>query len=230
MTVMASSGNRSMQHFYVGTPAHDVLLAASASVAAQEDPSGPSLLLSHVNWEETFSLSVEKTVDFDGDGTYGDAEAAEMGSVAHWRIVVANTGTGDLLAVGVADSNGHAFGPPFPLDAGDSRTFAYDTTPTEDTVNVATAWAGRVPPVTDDARVRVLPHPPVLSVDKTVDYDGDGTYGKSETALLGSTAHWRIVVSNTGLGDEPGATLTDSNGHAFGGAFALDAGESMTFD
>ncbi len=68
-----------------------------------------------------------------------------------------------------------------------------------------------------------------LSVQKTVDFNGDSVFSESETYYAGSPATWKVVVTNSGVGDVSGITLSDSNGHNFGAPFALAASASQTF-
>ncbi len=174
-------------------------------------------------------VSIEKTVDFDGDGVYSDSEAWYRGASASWRLLVTNTGDVSLPDVVVGDSNGRFFGP-VGLNSGESTTFTYITGPIDqDTHNIATVWA--MDPFqnqledTDDASVTVLV--PEMALTKEVDFDGDGTFGLHETWYAGATAVWRIVVTNTGQTPLWGVTLDDSNGESFG-PLNLDVGRSAT--
>lgn len=172
-------------------------------------------------------LRVEKTVDYDGDGTYSPRESADVGSVAHWRVVVYNDGDGAALNILLSDSNGYVFGD-LSLRPGTSRIYEYDTVPMENTENIVTASLRGYGTVED--RAMAMPLFPAIGVVKTVDFDGDGIFSAYEESLAGSTAHWRIVVSNTGEGLAQAVALIDSNGHDFGGLFDLPAGGSRTFE
>ncbi|MDP2181319.1 MAG: hypothetical protein Q8K99_01950, partial [Actinomycetota bacterium] len=79
ITVMARDGGGT-QHFYVGTPGHDTLTGAKATVCSKETG---QLVLSHVACNE-------RTVT--------------------WKIKVTNTGDCSLDPVTIADSNGKSFG------------------------------------------------------------------------------------------------------------------------
>jgi hypothetical protein len=105
-------------------------------------------------------ISIEKTVDFDGDGVYTDSEINSAGETASWRIVVCNTGVTTVYNIVVTDTNGYNFGVPFDLNPGECTTFTYDMAMYVDTVNNACAVgadeAGApVGPVCDPAQVSI---------------------------------------------------------------------------
>jgi len=110
-------------------------------------------------------ISIEKTVDFDGNGVYGDRETNAPNQTASWKIVVCNTGYDPVYNITVTDTNGHNFGAPFNLLAtGACQTFTYSMTINADTVNNATAvgedeLGNTVGPVSDDAEARVSTPP-----------------------------------------------------------------------
>ena len=179
-------------------------------------------------------ISIEKTVDFDGDDIYGELETNYSGQTASWNITVCNTGGDPVYNITVTDTNGHSFGPPFDLlNNGDCQTFIYDLVMNADTVNTATAegedeLGDPVGPVSDDAAVNVIG--PAISIAKTVDFDGDGIYGELETNYAGQTASWNITVCNTGDNPVYNITVTDTNGHSFGPPFdLLNNGDCQTF-
>ncbi len=108
----------------------------------------------------TPELCIEKTVDFDADGTYTDAETYYAGEVAHWRINVSNCGAYPVSDIYVTDDNGESYGP-FSLLPGESDVYDYDTYPTADVNNTACATGvdeigGTVGPVCDPAEVFVI--------------------------------------------------------------------------
>jgi uncharacterized repeat protein (TIGR01451 family) len=114
-------------------------------------------------------ISIEKTVDFDGDGIYHDNESYYAGEIASWKIVVTNTGDAPVYDIYVTDDNGATYGP-FTLQSEDSDTYTYDTYPTEDFINEACAvgedeLGGEVGPVCDTAAVYIIHQniPPVSS-------------------------------------------------------------------
>lgn len=106
-------------------------------------------------------ISIDKTVDFNGDSVYHDLETNDPGQNATWKIVVCNTGYDPVYNITVTDTNGHNFGAPFDLlTTGACQTFTYNMTIDVDTVNTATAQGvdelgNAVGPVQDDAEVRV---------------------------------------------------------------------------
>jgi uncharacterized repeat protein (TIGR01451 family) len=114
-------------------------------------------------------ISIEKTVDFDGDGVYTNDETNNAGETASWRIVVCNIGDATVYNIMVTDTNGNDFGAPFDLNPGDCVSFVYDMVMNANTVNTACAEgadeAGApVGPVCDPAQVRVpTHHVPTLS-------------------------------------------------------------------
>jgi hypothetical protein len=73
-----------------------------------------------------------------------------------------------------------------------------------------------------------------LTIEKTVDFDGDGIFHDSETNYPGNTATWRIVVTNESTCPPPtgctitGIMVTDTNGMSFG-PFTLEQNESTPF-
>ncbi|TLM72181.1 MAG: DUF11 domain-containing protein [Actinobacteria bacterium] len=160
-------------------------------------------------------LAVVKTVDFDGDGTFSEAETSYLGDTAHWKIVVINTGDVTLTNVDVTDSNGESFHvDTLPAGQGNSVEFNYDRVPAGDTVNTVVVTAldpfEQELEATDEASVDTIA--PALEIAKTVDYDGDGIYTDSELNFEGETAHWRIVVTNTGDVTLTDVDITDTNG------------------
>lgn len=70
---------------------------------------------------------------------------------------------------------------------------------------------------------------PALAIATTVDFNGDASFGELEENYKGSTATWKVVVTNTGDADLAGITVTDTNGHAYGPGFSLKAGKSLEF-
>ena len=107
------------------------------------------------------AINIRKTVDFNGDGVYGELETNEPGQTASWKIVVCNSGYDPVYNITVTDTNGHNFGTPFDLlNTGDCQTFTYNMIIAVDTVNTATAegedeLGNPVGPVHDPAEVRV---------------------------------------------------------------------------
>ena len=156
------------------------------------------VIITPIEEPKEYSLTIEKTVDYDQDDVFTDSEENILGTTAHWKIVVTNTGNQLINDIEVSDSNGEIF-PLFDLKPQESKELEYDTIPTVDTLNTATVESPFTDPLTDDAAVIVLPVPiRELLIEKTVDFNGDGIYTDSETNILGSVANWKIVVTNTG--------------------------------
>jgi hypothetical protein len=177
-------------------------------------------------------IEVTKAVDFNADGTYNAVESGAKGDSASWKVTIENKGS--LAATITATDSLHDYGAPFKLASNETTTITYPTVVTVDTTNTVSVTAvdaagATFGPITAKAAAKVLP-PGVLEISKTVDFDGNGTYNPLESAAQGSTAKWRVVVSNTGGTTITGITVTDSNGHAFGPAFDLAAGTFTTFD
>jgi uncharacterized repeat protein (TIGR01451 family) len=134
----------------------------------------------------------------------------------------------------VTDSNGYDFGVPFDLlNYGDYEEFIYPMVINEDTTNEACAQGvdelgGIVDAGCDSAEVQVIN--PQICIDKRVDFDGDGVYGELEMNYPGETAHWKIVVTNTGDSPVYNIYVTDDNGQSYGPFDLLANGDSQTFD
>ena len=190
----------------------------------------------------TITLTVDKTNDANGDGTFGDSEIAPAaGAAVVFRAVITNTSSVAVVLDSLTDEwPGHAafsLGADCPsllgttLDAGHSVTCLFtvagyappagssrvdtviagvheatnpaNTASAQDTSTVSTRSAGGNPP---------SPPPPVLSisVEKTNDANGDGTFTDSETATApGATVTFKAVISNTSAVDVVITALTD---------------------
>jgi uncharacterized repeat protein (TIGR01451 family) len=106
------------------------------------------------------AISIDKTVDFNGDHVYHDSESNVAGQNATWKVVVTNIGYDPVYNVTVSDTNFHGFGAPFDLAVGANMTFTYDEVINAGKVNTATAagadeLGNPVGPVQDDAEVTV---------------------------------------------------------------------------
>ncbi|MFF8773633.1 hypothetical protein, partial [Kitasatospora sp. NPDC015120] len=151
-----------------------------------------------------------------GPGPWAKATTVASGATAYWRITVTNTGsvpvTGITLADSVSPSCVTAAGT-FDLAVGASHQVFCDlTNVTQHTVNTVTAtFPGPGGPVTtppSEATVDVTPPPlPELSINKEVCTSanaadcvdgGPGPWAKATTVPSGTTAYWRITVTNTG--------------------------------
>jgi len=179
------------------------------------------------------SLTILKTVDCDNDGTYHSVETGPYLETGHWRIVVTNNGDSPVTDIHVTDDNGEDYTIPL-LNIGESNTHEYDTPGmTQTIVNTATAqgvdvFSGTVGPVTSTATNNIAIEPS-LTILKTVDCDGDGTYNPVESGPYGETGHWRIVVTNNGDSPVTDIHVTDDNGEDYTIPL-LNIGESNTHE
>ena len=123
-------------------------------------------------------ISIEKTVEFDGDSVYTDLEYNDPGAPASWNITVCNTGDDPVYNITVWDTNSHNFGAVFNLTVGECKEFIYTTTNvTDNIINTAHAQGvdelgNQVGPVQDAAEVRVNRPPPVGGTAFLVDKAG----------------------------------------------------------
>ncbi len=132
-----------------------------------------------------------------GDGKV-DCGCPDCKPKASWMIVVTNAGDGAVMNITVTDTNGKTFGPFDLPNPDDSVTFDYFTCPTVTTTNTAAAqgldqYGNQVGPVYDDATVEFIVPNAGISIEKTVDCDGDGVYSDLETCS--------VCKSDCGCGD-----------------------------
>ncbi|MER7702538.1 hypothetical protein ABTX81_06545 [Kitasatospora sp. NPDC097605] len=183
-----------------------------------------------------------------GPGPWAASTTIPSGNTAHWRITVTNNGTipvsGITLTDSVSPSCVTAAGT-FDLAVGASRQIFCDlANVTQRTVNTVTAsfpGPGGTPITTPPSEATVEVTPPVvpsLSINKEVCTSanaadcaagGPGPWAKTSTVTSGTTAHWRITVTNTGTVPTTGITLTDSVSPSCvtaAGTFDLAAGAS----
>ncbi|MFG2909765.1 hypothetical protein ACGF13_32490 [Kitasatospora sp. NPDC048286] len=164
-----------------------------------------------------------------GSGPWAKSTTIPSGNTAYWRITVTNTGTVPVTGITLTDSVSPSCvtaAGTFDLAAGASHQVFCDLmNVTAHTVNTVTA-SGHGPdgtPVTtppSDATVDVTPPAvPSISINKEVCTStnaadcmasGPGPWAKNTTVPSGSTAYWRITVTNTGNVPVTGITLTDS--------------------
>jgi uncharacterized repeat protein (TIGR01451 family) len=137
-------------------------------------------------------LSIEKTVDFNGDGVYSDLETNLAESTASWNVTVCNSGYDPVYDITVTDTNGYDFGAAFNLSVGECKTFTYDKVMNVSAVNNATAegfdvLGNPVGPVSDDAQVVVV--------------DARITISPSATNKVGDSHNFTVFVEkNDGTG------------------------------
>ncbi|MBN1192221.1 MAG: hypothetical protein JXA36_00800, partial [Coriobacteriia bacterium] len=177
------------------------------------------------------AITVDKTVDFNGDGVYGDDETYYAGSTATWKVVVTNTGNCPLT-VNLTDVIGYDFPDNIVLAKGATQTFYMTGTYSADFTNTVTATGvdllgGEKGTVTDtdDAQVHVID--PELSIVTTVDYtDADSLFTDLETGYAGGTATWKVVVTNDGDSVLTDVVVRDGDGNIVGTIASLAPGET----
>jgi hypothetical protein len=136
-------------------------------------------------------ISIAKTVDFDGDGVYGELESNYAGQSASWKIVVCNIGNDPVYAINVTDDNGQSFGPFDLLTNGACASFNYTTNPMASFTNEACAqgvdeMGAMVGPVCDPAAVEVISEcTGCLKICKYEDKNGNQQKDSGESYLSG---------------------------------------------
>ncbi|MEU0885643.1 hypothetical protein ABZ345_44270 [Lentzea sp. NPDC005914] len=149
-------------------------------------------------------------------GPWVDTANLPSGSTAHWRITVANTGDVDLAGIIMTDKDEPACEQAlFDLAVGASKTF-YCSTANVTAGRTNTVTAQYVPPGSGDSTTTEPASATVivtnLAVNKEICAEADcddGPWSDAAGLLTGSTAHWRITVTNTGEADLTGITLND---------------------
>ncbi|MFE6866656.1 hypothetical protein ACFVFS_08870 [Kitasatospora sp. NPDC057692] len=164
-----------------------------------------------------------------GPGPWAASTTIPSGSTAYWRITVTNTGTVPVTGITLTDSVSPSCvtaAGTFDLAVGASHQVFCDlTNVTQHTVNTVTAsfpGPGGTPITTppSEATVDVTPQVvPSISINKEVCTStnaadcadgGPGPWAKTTTIPTGTTAYWRITVTNTGTVPVTGITLTDA--------------------
>ncbi|MBV2156644.1 hypothetical protein [Kitasatospora sp. SUK 42] len=164
-----------------------------------------------------------------GNGPWAGSTTIPSGNTAYWRITVTNTGTVPVTGITLADSVSPSCvtaAGTFDLAAGGSHQVFCDlANVTQHTVNTVTATfpgPGGTPITTPPSEATVDVTPPVvpsLSINKEVCTStnandctdgGPGPWAKNTTITTGTTAYWRITVTNTGTVPVTDITLTDS--------------------
>ncbi|GAA4876760.1 hypothetical protein GCM10023310_65680 [Paenibacillus vulneris] len=175
-----------------GTPAGSVLLNTST---AQADQAGP------VSDEAVVNVLPEPPVPVPAFTLQKSVTPTEArpGQTVEYRIEVTNTGEVDLTNIRITDAMLNLNEVLASLPVGSSTVITRRFTIPEGTpggtiiTNVSTAQTDQTGPVTDDARVTVLPEPPrpnhQLEIVKTAD---------RSVVMGGQTIDYRITVTNTG--------------------------------
>ncbi|MBO1415529.1 DUF11 domain-containing protein [Streptomyces sp. FH025] len=178
-----------------------------------------------------------------GVGPWAKTTTVAPGGTAYWRITVTNNGptniTGITLSDAITPSCVTAAGT-FNLAAGAStQIFCNLPDVTQSTTNTVTAsfpGPGGTPITTPPSEASV--DVPSLAIDKEVctsanaadcGEGGVGPWAKTTTVPSGSTAYWRITVTNNGPVNITGITLTDAVSPSCvtaAGTFDLAAGAS----
>ncbi|MFF2957237.1 hypothetical protein ACFVVU_38605, partial [Kitasatospora sp. NPDC057965] len=205
-------------------PAGEVITTPPSEATVEVTP--PPLPELTINKEVCTSTNAADCVE-GGAGPWAKAATIPSGSTAYWRITVTNIGTipvtGITLTDSVSPSCVTAAGT-FDLAVGASRQVFCDlANVTQHTVNTVTATApspdGPITTLPSEATVDVPAVVPSVSINKEVCTStnvadcvegGAGPWAKATTIPSGSTAYWRITVTNTGTVPVTGITLTDS--------------------
>lgn len=192
------------------------------------------------DFEPTYSVTIEKTNDADGDGTYTDDETTTPGADVPFQVVITNTGTGDLTVASLDDAwpgledaldllgdgvlscdDGEAtsdlsVGDVIPAGASLTCTFTvedYAPAAGGSLTNTVTLDTDETEPVDDTSVVRTPDPEPTYSVDleKLNDADTDGEFDDFEVAdAEGDDVEFEITIENTGTGDLTLTSLTDT--------------------
>ena len=179
-------------------------------------------------------IDVRTWVDFNHDTSFSDDSETYYAGMADWKTTVTNTGNCPLT-VTLVDSTGHDFGGSFTLAAGASKTFEYSSEADDDYTNTVEATGvdaigGDSGTVSDSDPASVVVIAPILTIVKSVDFDGDGVFSdESETGWIGAEADWRIVVTNTGRSTLTDLVVTDDNGTSWI-IGSLAPGASQTYE
>ncbi|MFC1969502.1 DUF11 domain-containing protein [Chloroflexota bacterium] len=149
-------------------------------------------------------LTINKTVDFDGDSVYTDLEVNSPGKQASWKIVVTNTGSVPLTNLTVTDTNGMEFSQARLLP-GSTAEWIYDTTVHRNTVNIACATADfledTLDPVCDPAEVNIIT---MSNCDLEVTKTADGS-----TFDVGQVVTYTVTITNNGPSDATNVKVED---------------------
>ncbi|MFD1078588.1 LPXTG cell wall anchor domain-containing protein [Longispora fulva] len=149
-----------------------------------------------------------------GTGPWGPTTTVPVGDTAYWRITATNTGSVTLTAITLTDAGeascGTAIGGPFDLAGGASKVFPCST---------AKVGAKKTNTVTGTFTPPDKPPVTIPPTTATVETHGvtllkevcptDDTCSASATGENGSTAHWRITVTNIGSVPLTGVTVAD---------------------
>ncbi len=179
-------------------------------------------------------ISIDKTVDCDGDEEFADSETTVGPDTPTWRIVVCNTGFDPVSSIHVTDTNGQDYTIP-ELAPGACDTHEYTGAEIDATItNTATAQGedeigGTVGPISDSATNYII-HPDIC-IEKLVDCNDDEEYLHEDTGSYGDTPSWYIRVWNCGDSPLIDVMVSDTNGMSWA-PFDLAIGEEweVTYD
>ncbi|MFB7470124.1 hypothetical protein, partial [Kitasatospora sp. NPDC056184] len=200
----------------------------SNTVTLQVTPGASCTPALTINKEVCTSTNAADCAD-GGPGPWAKTTTIPTGTTAYWRITVTNTGTVPVTGITLTDSVSPSCvtaAGTFDLAVGASHQVFCDlTNVTQHTVNTVTAsfpGPGGTPITTPPSEATVDVTPPVIpsiSINKEVCTStnaadcadgGPGPWAKTTTIPTGTTAYWRITVTNTGTVPVTGITLTDS--------------------
>ncbi|MFM5954827.1 MAG: hypothetical protein ACKOPE_11085, partial [Novosphingobium sp.] len=182
-----------------GTAIHNV-------ATAEDDEAGTVSDDADVGIQQTPTMAIVKTMTgvTNGDGSNdADNKIDATTDVAHYSILVTNTGNVTLTNVHVVDSiTGHSWDIAS-LEPGASQTFtdSYSATQVQidagtDLPNIATATDDAAPAVSDDASVSIH-QTPAVAIDKQF-VNVTGGDGDALADAVGDVLNYKILVTNTG--------------------------------
>lgn len=223
ITVTGSpTGQNKVQHFYIGTQTHDILLGATAFTGTGK------LLLSHVsindagNEEPVYNITLDKSVN---------PTTAVRGDEVTYRFVITNTGNQTIEKFTLSDPLlGINLPIVYSLQGGNSYT-------TEAAFNIPDDQEGSV--LENTATVTVDEHELIASDSAIVTLtteNEDPKYGLEFEKLVnvssanpGDTVNYTFTVRNTGTDKLDNVALTDSKmGPEWKIIFNLEANETFT--
>jgi uncharacterized repeat protein (TIGR01451 family) len=195
--------------------------------------------------EDTATVTAVQNPQLTLDKTTSTASYDAVGQSISYSYLLTNSGNVSLVApYSVADDKATVTCPqtPSPLAPGASITCTASHVVTQadldagSVTNHATgqAFFGQTPVTSNEDQVTVEGRRrPAISITKGVSLDGNPPFDPSVTANVGSTVHYRVVVTNTGNVTLTGVTLTDSLVPGLGGCAVpatLAPGGSFTCD
>ncbi|WP_344333772.1 DUF7617 domain-containing protein, partial [Kitasatospora putterlickiae] len=200
----------------------------SNTVTLQVTPGDACTPVLAINKEVCTSTNAADCAD-GGPGPWAKTTTIPSGTTAYWRITVTNNGTVPVTGITLTDAitpSCATTAGTFDLAVGASRqVFCNLTNVDQTTTNTVTATfpgPDGTPITTPPSEATVNVTPPVvpsISINKEVCTStnpadcadgGPGPWAKTTTIPTGTTAYWRITITNTGTVPATGITLTDA--------------------